>query len=127
MSHFTTNLTAQYKAQSSAVVQYQEHLPGLISGLAVTSNHITLRISPSALRYVALYLRNSTHVQATSLVDIVVVDRIGTAGRFTVKYLFLSFALQARLTLSFSVSEVAVIPSLAAPFAGYQRIFAAAG
>ena len=102
-------------------------MPALISGLAVNSNNNILRVNPASLRSVALYLRNSSNVQAASLVDIVVVDRIGTAGRFTVKYLFLSFALQARLTLSFSVSEVAVIPSLAAPFAGYQRIFAAAG
>jgi hypothetical protein len=111
---------------TKALVNHKQQLGTLVLATSVTALNTTFHVRPSSLRPTALYLRNSTQLQASTLVDIVVIDRLISPGRFVVKYLFRSSRVNRRRNLSFSVNEVAIIPSLAAPFANNQRVFAAA-
>jgi NADH:ubiquinone oxidoreductase subunit C len=73
-----------------------------------------------------MLLRNSTYLQFRSLVDIAVVDKLRSNGRFVVNYLFLSMPTNQRLVVQLFANETSTMPSLAVPFANGQRLFAAA-
>jgi NADH:ubiquinone oxidoreductase subunit C len=116
-----------YVVLDQALTQIHTCLPLLVSKVIVTPLTCVMYTHPAAIRALAIFLRNSTSVQAVTLTDIIVTDRCTASGRFTVKYLFLSTRLNTRLLLSFSVSETGSIPSLTTPFFNNQRIFASAG
>jgi NADH:ubiquinone oxidoreductase subunit C len=82
---------------------------------------------PSRLRALAVLLRNLSTYSASTLIDIVVLDKIDARGRFAVKYLFLSTHNSQRFSILFHVDEVTAVPSLAAPFFNNLKIFASAG
>jgi NADH:ubiquinone oxidoreductase subunit C len=109
------------------VVQIQKTLPALVFAVSGAPRGGCVYTQPRHLRAVAFYCRNSTALQASTLVDLCVVDTFITPGRFTVKYILFSTRLSARFTLSFCIDETGVVPSLAAPFVNAQRIFASAG
>lgn len=111
----------------NALRQIQTYLPALISAVSVTPINRCVYTQPRHLRAVALYCRNSTWLQSSTLVDLCVSDRFTASGRFAIKYLIFSTKLNTRFAISFSIAETDVVPSLAAPFVGAQRIFAAAG
>jgi NADH:ubiquinone oxidoreductase subunit C len=127
MSAQNQNQMMSYVLTSSALVQIRSQMPALIAGTAVTPLATTLRTSPRNLRPLTIFLKNSTQIQAASLTDICVTDRLKVKGRFVVKYFFISLKLNTRLSLTFCVNETSTIPSLAAPFFNNQRIFASAG
>jgi NADH:ubiquinone oxidoreductase subunit C len=103
-------------------------LPKLVFG-TMSSPHIPLQLltTPDALRALTLILKSSSLTQASLLSDIVVTDRLDAAGRFSVKYLFLSLQYNQRWIVEVFARETTIIPSLAAPFALGQRIFSGAG
>jgi len=107
--------------------QLRNHLPSLIYSASPTSDGLLLRTAPSKLRALSFFLRNNTYLQARSLIDIAVVDKLRPAGRFAVNYLFLSMITNQRVTVQLFVDETSTVPSLAVPFANGQRIFAGAG
>jgi len=121
------NLLLSQNANANALIQFQANLPALISGVSVTPRNACVHTQPRHLRALALYFRNATVVQASTLVDLCVSDNFTAHGRFSVKYVLGSTKLNTRFAVSFSIDETAAIPSLAAPFANSQRIFAAAG
>jgi NADH:ubiquinone oxidoreductase subunit C len=127
MSYSEDNKIVRYVALNHAIDQVQTCMPSLVSSTTVTPYACVLYTHPTAIRSLALFLRNSTSLQAATLTDIIVADRCVATGRFTVKYLLLSIRLNARLLISFSVSETGSIPSLTTPFFNNQRVFASAG
>ena len=102
-------------------------VPDLVYSVTPTSDGLLLRTTPSKLRTLSMLLRNSSYQQFRSLVDIAVVDKLRSSGRFAVNYLFLSMTTNQRAIVQVFVSETSTIPSLAVPFANGQRLFAAAG
>lgn len=102
-------------------------VPDLVYSVTPTSDGLLLRTTPSKLRTLSMLLRNSSYQQFRSLVDIAVVDKLRSGGRFAVNYLFLSMTTNQRAIVQVFVSETSTIPSLAVPFANGQRLFAAAG
>jgi len=106
--------------------QLHEDLAGLIYSTKNTSHGVVIRTSADKLRALSLCIRNSNRLQFKTLADIAVVDKVLGAGRFAVNYLFLSVTLNQRLTLQLFCNETTTIPSLAAPFANGQRLFACA-
>ena len=101
----------------------------LVAPVQTTATPLSLiiRTTPSKLRGVAAFLAKGTAVRASTLVDIAVTDRITVAGRFSVKYFFLSSLYNNRLTVELYVDEIIAVPSLASPFFNQKRIFASAG
>lgn len=118
---------ATFSLSTASAVQLVETLPALIPSVAVLPTAISFRTVPTNLRSVALILRNSTVFQASTLVDLVVVDKLSRRGRFAVKYSLLSTSTNQRYTLDIFADEVLTIPSLATPFVRGAKIFAAAG
>jgi len=106
--------------------QLQEDLAGLVYSTKNTSHGMVVRTSADKLRALSFCIRNSSRLQFKTLVDIAVVDKVLGAGRFAVNYLFLSVALNQRLTLQLFCNETTTVPSLAVPFANGQRLFACA-
>lgn len=103
-------------------------LPKLIFGVSSTPLiPFQIRTTPEALRPLALILKSNTLTQMTSITDIAVTDKVEQAGRFSVKYLFYSFAYNQRFIIELFARETTIVPSLAAPFAMGQSIFAGAG
>ena len=102
-------------------------LPGLFHSATPTNDGLLLRTTACKLRAAVLFLRSTSYLQFRTLVDIAVVDKLRTQGRFTVNYLFLSMITNQRLVVQLFANETSVIPSLAVPFANGQRLFAAAG
>lgn len=78
------------------------------------------------LRPLVLTARNSSLLLFRQLIDLAVVDKLLSQGRFVVSYHFLSSITNQRLVISAATSEITIIPSLAAPFINGQRLFAAA-
>lgn len=113
------------RLNENTLKQLEQDIPGLIHSTAVSADNLIIRTTGSKLRAVALYLRNSTHLQFRTLVDIAVVDRLIPQGRFAVNYLFLSLVTNQRVTVQLFASETSTLPSLAVPFGG-QRFFASA-
>jgi len=107
--------------------RFRNTLSSLVYNATTTSDGLLLRTAPGKLRALSLFLRNTTYLQARTLVDIAVVDKLGIAGRFAVNYLFLSMVTNQRVILQLFVDETSTIPSLAVPFANGQRVFAGAG
>ena len=102
-------------------------LPALVYSSTPTSDGLLLRTAPSKLRALSISLRNSSYQQFRSLVDIAVVDKLRSNGRFAMNYLFLSMTTNQRVIVQVFASETSTVPSLAVPFANGQRLFAAAG
>jgi len=125
----TSTLTqhATFSLSSASAVQLAVALPALIPSVAVLPAAISFRTVPARLRATALVLRNSTAVQASTLVDLVVVDKLNRRGRFAVKYSLLSTSTNQRYSLDIFADEIMTIPSLAAPFVRGAKVFAAAG
>jgi len=109
------------------VRQLVSAVPAIVYAAVVSADGILVRTSPTNIRAVALFIRNSTYLQFRSLVDIAVVDRLLPTGRFIVNYLFLSAAVNQRLTVQLFANETSTISSLVVSFANGQRLFAAAG
>ena len=107
--------------------KFRKTLAALVYNAAPISDGLLLRTTPGKLRAISLVLRNSTYLQARTLVDIAVVDKLGVTGRFAVSYLFLSMGTNQRVNLQLFVDETSTVPSLAVPFANGQRVFAGAG
>lgn len=128
MSNSTANnqLLRQHNT-AKALIQARAYIPAIISSVSVKPRSNVVHAQPCKLRALALYFRNTTSFQASTLVDLCVSDNFTASARFTVKYLLFSTKLNSRFALSFSIDETGVVPSLAAPFVGGQRIFAAAG
>ena len=124
-SAFTQHAT--FNLSSASAVQLAAVLPALIPSVAVLPAAISFRTVPARLRATALVLRNSTAVQASTLVDLVVVDKLNRRGRFAVKYSLLSTSTNQRYSLDIFADEIMTIPSLAAPFVRGAKVFAAAG
>lgn len=128
---FTTELSttqhALYNHLSLSATQVAKALPALVAATAVSPSGFTFRTVSTKLRPLSLVLRNCSSFQASTLVDLTVVDKAGCAGRFTVKYCFLSMSNNQRLIIELFASEVTLIPSLSAPFMRANRVFAAAG
>ena len=111
-----------------ALAQLATALPKLVFGTSSTPFiPLQLQTTPENLRALALIIKASALTQATLLTDIVVTDRLEQAGRFSVKYLFLSLRYNQRMVVELFARETTIIPSLAAPFAMGQRIFSGAG
>lgn len=106
--------------------QLQGALSGLIYSTRNAGHGLVMRTSASKLRALSLVIRNSSHLQFKTLVDIAVVDKVLGAGRFSVNYLFLSMLMNQRVTVQLFSNEVTTLPSLATPFANGQRLFACA-
>ena len=92
-----------------------------------TKTGLIVRTTPANLRAIAIFLRNYSPFQLSTLADIAVVDRLEQKNRFTVKYLFLSTKTNQRATVKLFVNETSAIPSLAAPFFNAKQFFASAG
>ena len=122
----TTQLVVRSITFSSANL-FAEMVPALVFNTSTTHNELILRTTPTELRELCVFARNSELLQMTSLVDIQGVDRLKSTGRFVVKYSLLSTKLNQRCTIEVTVDETTPIPSLAAPFFNNQRIFASAG
>lgn len=101
--------------------------PTAIYGASVKHQEIIFRTTPAAIRSVLVLLRNNDILQMSTLADIQATDRLGAAGRFTVKYSLLSTNLNQRCIVELCVDEITTIPSVACPFFNDQRIFAGAG
>ena len=101
----------------------------LAASVQTTSTPLSLiiRTTPSDLRGIAVLLAKMTTTRAGTLVDIAVTDRITVAGRFSVKYFFLSSLYSNRCTIELYVDEITAIPSLASPLFNQKRVFASAG
>jgi NADH:ubiquinone oxidoreductase subunit C len=106
--------------------QLKHEMPALMAHTSVTPEGVTLRTTASKLRPLAFFIRNSSHLQFRTLVDIAVIDKLLPAGRFVVNYLFFSMITNQRIAIQLFASETTTIPSLAAPFANGQRLFASA-
>lgn len=106
--------------------QFQEDLPCLVYSTRSTSHGLVIRTSAGKLRALSLHIRNSNFLQFKTLVDIAVVDKVLGAGRFAVNYLFLSMALNQRVSLQVFCNEIMTLPSLVSPFANGQRLFVCA-
>lgn len=113
-------------ASISCTANLQATLPSLVHSTRVTPEGLVLRTSADKLRPLALAARNSSLLLFRQLVDIAVTDKLLAQGRFVVSYHFLSSITNHRLVLQSATSEIAIIPSLAAPFTNGQRLFAAA-
>lgn len=112
----------------SEVAQHTANgVPTLVYGTFIKHKEITFRVAPTSIRSVIVFLRNSDLLQMGTLVDIQATDRLGTAGRFTVKYSLLSTGLNQRCVVELCVDEITVIPSVACPLFNNQRVFAGAG
>ena len=114
------------KTATLALQNCQQELPALVSSVRVTPEGIILRTTPTKVRPLALYIRNSSLLQFRTLVDIAVVDKLLPAGRFAVNYSFLSMVTNQRITVQLYATETTTIPSLASPFVNAQRLFASA-
>jgi len=122
----TTEQETFLKNTTELLQNCQQEIPALISLTSVTPEGILLRTTPSKIRPLALYIRNNSLLQFRTLVDIAVVDKLLPAGRFAVNYSFLSMVTNQRITLQLYAAETTTVPSLAAPFANTQRLFASA-
>jgi NADH:ubiquinone oxidoreductase subunit C len=105
--------------------QIERNVPGLVYSVQALPDNLLIRTCSSKIRPLAFYLRNSTHLQFRTLVDIAVVDKLLPQGRFAVNYLFLSTTLNQRITVQVFANETSTLPSLAVPF-GNRRLFASA-
>lgn len=105
--------------------QIENNVPSLVHSVQATADNLLIRTSHSAVRPLALYLRNSTHLQFRTLVDIAVVDKLLPNGRFAVNYIMLSMTLNQRIAVQLFANETSTLPSLAVPF-GNRRFFASA-
>jgi len=117
---------AIYSLSIYATNQRAVLLPKLIAGAAVPTLRNLTRTTPRNLRALALFLRNSTELQFSTLVDISVTDKLLARGRFSVIYHFLSTSNNQRYSLQLFAKETTTIPSLAAAFVCGQRLFASA-
>jgi NADH:ubiquinone oxidoreductase subunit C len=110
----------------SANRHLQELLPGLIYSSTARNDGYHFRASADSLRSLAFFLRNSTHLQFRSVIDIAVVDRLQQSARFSVNYLFFSSTTNQRALVQVFAAETSTIPSLSVPFIHGQCIFASA-
>jgi NADH:ubiquinone oxidoreductase subunit C len=101
-------------------------VPSIIYSAVPSGEAILIRAFAETIRTISFFLRNSTQLQYRTLVDIAVVDKLRTVGRFAVNYVFLSMSTNQRLIVQLFATETSTIPSLAVPFANGQRLFAAA-
>lgn len=102
-------------------------LPALVYSTTTQNDGLLIRTASKTVRALALCLRNHTHYQFRSLVDIAVVDRLRAPTRFSITYLFLSIPTNQRVLVQLFASETSTIPSLSVPYANGQRYFASAG
>lgn len=118
---------ALHKLTCTQANQTRLLLPTLLLKARCSANETTLRTTRASIRAVAIFLRNSIATQATTLVDIAAMDKPSQAGRFPVKYLFLSAVHNRRLTIELFVDETLSIPSLSTEILYTQRLFSSAG
>jgi NADH:ubiquinone oxidoreductase subunit C len=107
--------------------QLKHTVPSLVLATTAHQTGMILKTTRKLVRPLASFLRNSSAVQATILVDIAATDKLDKSGRFSIKYSFLSVVFNRRLTVEVFSDETLSIPSLAAPFFNNQKIFASAG
>lgn len=126
--NLTTNQqNALYSLSANQAVQIKNILPSLVFQATYTPNGLVYRTTRNNIRPLAGFLRNSSAMQATILVDIAATDKLDRAGRFSVKYNFLSVTYNRRFTVELFTDETLSIPSLTAPFINQQKVFASAG
>lgn len=118
---------ALYNNASIQLKQIKNIAPALVLQTTYSPNGAVLRTTRNKIRAVASLLRNSTTLQAATLVDIAGTDKLDQQGRFAIKYSFLSVTYNKRITVELFCEETLSIPSLAAPFLNNQKVFAAAG
>ena len=124
---YTTAVEETLLTQADASVhQLTELASSPLVASVVTPTGVTLQTTPAGLPALALLLRNHTLSQFSTLTDIAAVDKLHAQGRFVLTYHFLSTHTNQRLAVQTVSTETSIIPSLAAPFANGQRIFAAA-
>lgn len=123
------NQTIIAKAAIQNNSQLATHITTIFPNISanVTPLALTLRTTPAQLRALAAFVAKTTTIRATALVDIAVTDRLGSRGRFSIKYLFLSVLYNSRLVIEVYADETTSIPSLANPFFNRTCIFASAG
>ena len=99
-------------------IALQRELPALIHTSAVSPKGVLLKTSIDQLRPLALCIRNSSHLQFRTLVDVSTTDYLEVAEgcRFMVNYLFLSTIHNQRLILQLPCSETTAIPTLTVPW-----------
>jgi NADH:ubiquinone oxidoreductase subunit C len=124
LSALTRGATAAVSGVAPALTK---SLPALVYSVTPRNDGFMARTNGASLRSLALYLRNNTHLQFRSLIDIAVVDRVRSPARFSVNYLFLSVPTNQRCVVQLFATETSTIPSLAVPYANGQRIFASGG
>jgi hypothetical protein len=108
------------------LVDLQNGLRSLVYQTRNTPDGLVLRTTPTKLRQLALVLRNSSLLLFRQLVEIAVVDRLLSAGRFLVSYSFLSHVTNQRVIVQIAAGETSILPSLASAFTNGQRFFASA-
>ena len=108
------------------LVDLQNGLRSLVYQTRNTPDGLVLRTTPTKLRQLALVLRNSSLLLLRQLVEIAVVDRLLSAGRFLVSYSFLSYVTNQRVIVQIAAGETSILPSLASAFTNGQRFFASA-
>lgn len=118
----TNNITA-----SSALQIQEQFLSKVVYATRSIATTTCIRVDASALRTVAIFLRNSTIYQFTALMDIVVVDRPSEVNRFSVRYCFLSHRYNQRLIVEVFTNETGTLPSLSMGLLTYNKLFASAG
>lgn len=116
-----------YSATTAQVKQLTQTMPKLLLATTAHQTGTVLKTTRQFLRPLAAFLRNSSAVQASILVDIAATDKLDKVGRFSIKYSFLSVTFNSRLTVEVFSDEMLSIPSLAAPFLNNQKVFASAG
>jgi NADH:ubiquinone oxidoreductase subunit C len=111
---------------SEALVEFQDALPTHIHCTRNTPDGLIIQTIPAKLRQLAFVLRNHSLLLFRHLVEVAVVDRLISAGRFVVSYIFLSYTGNQRIVLQVAAGETSILPSLASVFTNGQRFFSAA-
>lgn len=123
----TNQQLALYNLSTTQALQTKNILPSLVFQATYTPNGLIYRTTRDGIRPLASFLRNSSSMQATILVDIIATDKLDKAGRFSVKYSFLSVLYNRRFIVELFTDETLSVPSLTSPFINQQKIFASAG
>lgn len=118
--------TPLHQLQQDNMRQHSNTLPSIVYSASAAPTGSCLSTSLLGLRPASFYLRSSTSVQASHLVDIAATDKLCARGRFGITYQLLSTITNRRVCVKVNAEETTTIPSLAAPFVNKQRVFAGA-